>query len=183
MPMKRVFLFYFSIFLSVSLFFSSCNSEIDSKKYIIPIKTILKTETGLLRGIEPGSTFEEIKKAESSEPLESDSGTFYYEYEIDTLGYFSVEYFFEDNEMHDCRVNIYTKYEESSRQLFTEIKSYFDKKSGASVSEKGFFVWKTKNKRNESIEISLIDESSDYIDEEASTDYAGIISISVYKEE
>lgn len=179
MKCVRLFFILFSF-----LVFYSCNPEGgDAKKFSIPIKTILKTETGILRGIEPGSTLEEIKKAESAQPLESDSGTFYYEYEIDTLGYFSIEYFFEDDVMHDCRINIYTKHEESSQQLFTEIKSFFDKKLGASVSEKGFFVWKTKNKKNEPVEISLIDESSDYVDEEASTDYAGIISLTVYKEE
>jgi hypothetical protein len=171
------------IFLISYFSFTSCSPEPKGiAKYGNTFKNILKSESEIVRGVEPGTFKETIVKNETATPEKPDSNVLYYEYDIDTSGYFSVEYFFDGNILQDYKVNVYLKDDEEYGQLLLDIKSFFTERFGEPVSEKGFFVWKTKNSKKQPVEISLTDDETN-MQSEKEDEYAGVISISVYKDE
>jgi hypothetical protein len=127
--------------------------------------TIMRTDTGLFRGISMGRSKEVIKALEPSGLKEADSsdGTDYlfYELKIDSTISYTIAYNCPDNKLNNIAADIYLLNEPQASTLYDSFKAYFEKKYGSSLADGDFLLW-TIHSSGSTTRIELADESPTY---------------------
>lgn len=151
-------LHYFPLLLLIILY--SCTPK--KNQYF---DTLLKTETGIFRGIEIGNNIEKVKETENEDFLVDDMPDYlYFDYELDMGNSYTVSYDFSDNKLYEIELAAYFDKIEDANQIFKDFSNHFNKIHGkGKVEDDGYTSWRTKNeKTNTNIEIAMVNDSKEY---------------------
>lgn len=126
---------------------------------------ILKSEQGIVRGVEMGSPIEDVRKLENKEFLVDNMPEYlYYDYKLDMGNSYTVSYDFSQNSLYEIEVSAYFDKIEDANNLFAELTAHFLENYGkGKIATDGYTSWRTKsNKSGNSVEIAMINDSQDY---------------------
>ena len=157
------------VFLLIAGFLFSCETK--KTPYFNPI---LKSDTGAIRGVFLGNTFEEVKQLENDSFLIDQMNDYlYYDYEINMGNNYTVSYdFTPKGKLYEIEITTYLDEKKDAILLFKDFDNYFTKKYGNSTKiENGFTIWKNENDMKIK-EFSMLNKSETY----------GIIVIKIYNQ-
>jgi hypothetical protein len=151
-------LHYFPLLLLLILF--SCTPK--KNQYF---DTLLKTETGIFRGIEIGNSIEKVKETENEDFLVDNMPDYlYFDYKLDMGNSYTVSYDFSENQLYEIELAAYFDQIEDADELFKDFSNHFNKIHGkGKIEDDGYTSWRTKNeKTNTNIEIAMVNDSKEY---------------------
>ena len=175
--MIRAIIIFFSLFV-----LWSCNEPEKEKpvskprvfpNYNAALDEIIRTKDGVIRGVNLNSKAEVIKKAESTAPQEAEEDHLYFEYPLDSLTSYSVNYTLQKDSLEEINVQIICKDLDLSSKIFTDLKDYYEKKLPNPTEDKGYVVYNCFEGQRKPFVVSLSDNS---------TPTKGIISLVIYKD-
>lgn len=127
---------------------------------------ILKTDKGNIRGVEIGTSIEDVKAIEDAAFLKNEMPDYlYYEYEINMGNSYTATYdFSEENKLYEIEIAAYFDVIEDADKLFVDFSNHFNKKYGkGKIEDDGYIIWTTTNSINGNrVEIAMINDSDSY---------------------
>ncbi|MDG1476155.1 MAG: hypothetical protein P8Q14_03340 [Vicingaceae bacterium] len=148
------------LLLSICFLFACGNNK--SPYY----EEILNSDKGQFRGVEIGSSIEQIKTLENQGFLIDEMLDYlHYDYEINMGNTYTVTYdFSEKNELYEIETAIFLDVIEDADLLFKNFSDLFNRKYGVGKTEAdGYITWNTKSSiSNSDISISMINDSQSY---------------------
>lgn len=141
--------------------------------YHILLDEIVRSKSGIFRGLELNTKTDSIKLVEKAAPMESSPGHLYYEYKADSLTYYSIEYTLNNDSLEEIDVQINTDDLELSSYLFCDLKDYYANKLPNPTEDKGYVVYNCFEGQRKPFVVSLSDNSSPT---------KGIINMVIYKD-
>lgn len=168
--------------LLLSLVLFSCNDTpqvTEQKKprifpeYNVLLDEIIRSKDGVIRGVDLNSKAIEITKTETSQPSDVDHDYLYFEYTIDSITNYSVIYNLEKDSLDEVAVQINCNDLDLSNKLFTDLKTYYEKKMPNPTEDKGYVVYNCFEGQRKPFVVSLTDNS---------TPNKGIINLVIYKD-
>ncbi len=166
--------------LSFLLYFSCRNEKEEIKTiprafegYHVYLDSILISKKGLARGLSLNIPYDSVLKHEKIPPVEKKTEKLYYEYRIDSLTDYTVEYFFNNDSLFEIDIKIYTTNVDLANYLYCDLKDYYSFIVPENIEEKGYVVYNCVEGERRPFVISL----SDY-----STTHKGIIHLTIYKD-
>lgn len=126
---------------------------------------IVKTEEGVFRGIEIGSSIEEVQKNENKAFLVDNMPEYlYYDYNLDMGNSYTISYDFSENSLYEIELSAYFDKIDDANNLFAELTKHFTENYGVGkVAADGYTSWRTKsNKTGTGVEVAMINDSQDY---------------------
>lgn len=172
---------YYSLFL-MALGFFSCQENpkvVEQKKprvfpeYSEALDEIIRTKDGVIRGIDLNSKADVITKSETKAPSEVAHDYLYFEYAIDSVTNYSVAYNLQKDSLDEVEVQINCNNLDLSARLFTDLKTYYEKKLPNPTEDKGFVVYNCFEGQRKPFVVSLTDNS---------TPTMGIINLVIYRD-
>lgn len=172
---------FYSLFL-MALGFFSCQENpkvVEQKKtrvfpeYSEALDEIIRTKDGVIRGIDLNSKADVITKTETKAPSEVAHDYLYFEYAIDSLTNYSVAYNLQKDSLDEVEVQINCQDLDLSARLFTDLKTYYEKKLPNPTEDKGFVVYNCFEGQRKPFVVSLTDNS---------TPTMGIINLVIYRD-
>ncbi|MBS1650988.1 MAG: hypothetical protein JSU07_03170 [Bacteroidetes bacterium] len=161
----------------------SCQTPVESPKNITPIRVfegyhklmdnIIKTKTGVFRGHRMSELIDSVKAKEKIFPSESSPDRLYYDFKIDSITNFSIDYAFKNDSLEEINVQINSKDLELTNYLFCDLKDYYANKLPNPIEDKGYLVYNCYEGQRKPFVISLSDNSSPS---------AGKLNILIYKD-
>src|ERR1700752_616931 len=142
--------FIYLVIALVCLTFISCNEEhqhVEQKKprifpeYHEMLDEIIRSKEGVIRGIDLNSIAVLITKTETKAPTEVDHDYLYFEYQIDSVTNYSVAYNLQKDSLDEVEVQINCQDLDLSSKLFSDIKTYYEKKLPNPTEDKGYVVY------------------------------------------
>jgi hypothetical protein len=134
---------------------------------------IIRAKTGVFRGLDLNSKSEMIKATETQTPTETSSAHLYYEYKVDSLTNYSIEYSLNKDSLEEISLQINTDDMELSSYLFCDLKDYYANKLPNPTEDKGYVVYNCFEGQRKPFVVSLSDNSSPT---------KGIINMLIYKD-
>jgi len=128
----------------------------------VVLKRILRTDTGLFRGISLGMELSQVKQLENEQkPDEEESNYLSYAFAFhDTL---SGNYYYDFEEgLDEIGVDIFREKAKECDWIFNELKEYYTRRYGQPTVENNMLLWYIPHQGKEGAEVSLQDESKDY---------------------
>lgn len=174
--------FLYSVIALFCLTFISCNEEnkhVEQKKprifpeYHEVLDEIIRSKEGVIRGIDLNSKAVLITKTETKAPSEVAHDYLYFEYEIDSVTNYSVAYNLQKDSLDEVEVQINCQDLDLSAKLFSDIKTYYEKKLPNPTEDKGYVVYNCFEGQRKPFVVSLTDNS---------TPTMGIINLVIYKD-
>lgn len=171
---------YLLVFL-YTLFLVSCKnqtSDAEQKPRIFPeydraLDDIIRSKEGVIRGVDLNSQASIITKAETKQPSEVGPEFLYFEYDIDSITNYSVTYNLKNDSLDEVEVQINCNDLDLSSKLFTDLKTYYEKKLPNPTEDKGYVVYNCFEGQRKPFVVSLTDNS---------TPSQGIINLVIYKD-
>jgi hypothetical protein len=142
-------------------------------EYHTSLDQILKTKSGVIRGLNLNSCMDSIKKAEGSTPLEADKDRLYFEYKIDSLTNYSVEYSLVNDSLEEVNLQVNCKDPEVGSKIYADLKDYYEKRLPNPMEDQGQVVYNCFEGQKKPFVVSLSDNS---------TPTKGIINLYIYKD-
>lgn len=175
--------FYYITLLLAALVIVSCRQDSaknvqEAKPRIFPqyhqvIDEIIKTSDGAIRGVDLNSKADAIKKAETIVPSDVDSAYLYFEYRIDSITDYSVTYNLQRDSLDEIEVQVNCKDLDLSSRIFSDLKTYYEKKLPNPKEDKGYVVYNCFEGQRKPFVVSLTDNS---------TPSMGIINLLIYRD-
>ncbi len=168
--------------LFIALGFFSCQENpktVEQKKprifpeYSEALDEIIRSKEGVIRGIDLNSKALLITKTETKEPSEVAHDYLYFEYTIDSITNYSVAYNLQKDSLDEVEVQINCNDLDLSSRLFTDLKTYYEKKLPNPTEDKGFVVYNCFEGQRKPFVVSLTDNSSPN---------KGIINLLIYRD-
>jgi hypothetical protein len=172
---------YFILFIS-PVFFTSCSQEPKVKEvkkprifpeYNVALDEIIRSKEGVIRGIDLNSKAIEITKGETKQPSDVAHDYLYFEYTIDSTINYSVTYNLQKDSLDEVEVQINCSDLDLSSKLFSDLKTYYEKKLPNPTEDKGYIVYNCFEGQRKPFVVSLTDNS---------TPSRGIINLIIYKD-
>lgn len=170
-----------SILLSFVLF-SACKTE-EKKETAGAVRvfegfhpyldTIIKSKQGVFRGLNLNSKAEDIMNVESVAPVETVPGHLYFEYKINDVTNYSIEYTLENDSLEEINLQINSNDLELTSYLFCDFKDYYANKLPNPQEDKGYVVYNCFEGQRRPFVVSLSDNS---------TPSKGRINMIIYKD-
>lgn len=142
-------------------------------QYHLALDEIVKTNNGVIRGINLNSKSDSIKKTEGTNPVEAEKDRLYFEYNIDSLTNYSIEYSLMSDSLEEINVQVNCKDLDVSSKIYTDLKDYYEKKLPNPVEYQGQVVYNCFEGQRKPFVVSLSDNS---------TPTTGIINLVIYKD-
>jgi hypothetical protein len=142
-------------------------------EYHIALDEIIKTKAGVIRGINLNSCADSIKKAEASTPTETEKDHLYFEYQLDSLTNYSIDYSLINDSLEEVSLQINCKDPEVGSKIYSDLKDYYEKKLPNPMEDQGQVVYNCFEGQKKPFVISLMDNS---------TPVKGIINLLIYKD-
>lgn len=142
-------------------------------EYSEALDEIIRTKDGVIRGIDLNSKADVITKTETKAPSEVAHDYLYFEYAIDSLTNYSVAYNLQKDSLDEVEVQINCQDLDLSARLFTDLKTYYEKKLPNPTEDKGFVVYNCFEGQRKPFVVSLTDNS---------TPTMGIINLVIYRD-
>lgn len=164
------------------LFFLSCNNKEQTKEvskqrifpqYYIAIDEIIQTNDGVLRGINLNSSADSITKTETAKPIEADDKRLFFEYVIDSITNYSIEYSLTNDSLEEVNLQINCNDPDVGSKIYSDLKDYYEKKLPNPVEDQGQVVYNCFEGQRKPFVVSLSDNS---------TPTKGIINLIIYKD-
>ncbi len=121
---------------------------------------IVLTKKGVFRGLDLNAKVDSIKKVERITPIESTNNHLYFEYKIDSLTDFSIDYTIEKDSLEEISVQINSSDLELATYLFCDLKDYYANKLPNPTEDKGYVVYNCFEGQRKPFVVSLSDNSS-----------------------
>jgi hypothetical protein len=162
--------------------FTSCEEEASVKtappQRVFPgyhklLDEIVRTKSGVFRGVSLKSPSEAVRKNEPAEPAEVTQDHLFYEYRADSLTNYSIDYTFENDSLAEINVQINSLDLDLSTYLFCDLKDYYANKLPNPTEDKGYVVYNCFEGQRMPFVVSLSDNS---------TPATGIINMVIYKD-
>lgn len=169
-------------FLTVTLFIISCGTTEKPKEvvkqrvfpqYAVALDDIIKTNSGVFRGINLNSKSDSIKKLEGTQPIEAEKDRLYFEYNVDSLTNYSIEYSLLNDSLEEINLQVNCKDLDVSSKIYADLKDYYEKKLPNPVEDQGQVVYNCFEGQRKPFVVSLSDNS---------TPTKGIINLVIYKD-
>ena len=160
---NRVVVFAFWMVAVSGMLIYSCTTKEDAKDEMLK-KIIVDLEKGVVRGVDPGMSLEQVKQQEKSKIADQDSTYLLFEEKKDSSLYYSISYEFEAKQLKEIQLDIFLKNEEAASQLFEKLKGFYINKYGQPVQADFYSLWLSKTSDGKNVELTIQDESADYID-------------------
>jgi len=129
----------------ICISFSCGNDEVaeQSKLY----QQIIKTEKGIVRGVEINATPDQIKQQESKRALMDESANYLeYEYEITEEAFVVVTYHFDEKGCSEISIDTYFDTPEKTTEVIAIYQKHFTAKYGKPIVEDNLNVWHNTDK-------------------------------------
>ena len=114
-----------------------------------------------------------IRKMEGTTPLEADKDRLYFEYQVDSLTNYSVEYSLVNDSLEEVNLQINSKDPEVGSKIYADLKDYYEKKLPNPMEDQGQVVYNCFEGQKKPFVVSLSDNS---------TPNQGIINLYIYKD-
>ena len=134
---------------------------------------LVRTKDGVFRGLELNANAAKIRAVEYSEPAESSESHLYYEYKVDSVTNYSIDYTLQNDSLEEIQIQINTTDMDLSSYLFCDLKDYYANKLPNPTEDKGQVVYNCFEGQRKPFVVSLSDNS---------TPAMGIISMLIYKD-
>ncbi len=134
---------------------------------------IVLTKQGVFRGLDLNARADSIKKIENVEPIETSPGHLYFEYKVDALTNYSIDYTLNRDSLEEINVQINSNDLELTSYLFCDLKDYYANKLPNPTEDKGYVVYNCFEGQRKPFVVSLSDNSSPS---------KGIINMVIYKD-
>jgi hypothetical protein len=160
----------------------ACNEaskeEIKQKPRIFPgyhilMDEIIRSKEGLFRSLDLNSKSEKIKTVETQTPIETSAGHLVFEYKVDSLTTYSIDYTLTKDSLEEISLQINTDDLELSSYLFCDLKDYYANKLPNPTEDQGYVVYNCFEGQRKPFVVSLTDNSSPT---------KGIINMLIYKD-
>ncbi len=142
-------------------------------EYSEPLDEIILSKEGVIRGVDLNSRADIIAKAETQQPTEVATDYLFFEYTIDSVTNYSVEYNLQKDSLDEVSVQINCNDLDLSSKLFTDLKTYYEKKLPNPTEDKGYVVYNCFEGQRKPFVVSLTDNS---------TPSMGIINLVIYRD-
>lgn len=168
--------------VSLVLLAISCNhtepvKEVEKPRifpqYNRAIDEILRTNDGVIRGINLNSCFDSVKEKEGSVPVETEKNRLYYEYKVDSITNYSIEYTINNDSLEEVNLQVNCSDPDVSSKIYSDLKDYYEKKLPNPVEDQGQVVYNCFEGQRKPFVVSLSDNS---------TPLKGIINLVIYKD-
>jgi hypothetical protein len=173
-PLYHLFLFFIFSFVS-------CSDEViklENKPRIFPdydvaLDEIIRSNVGVIRGVDLNSRASIITKSETKLPTEVAPDFLYFEYQVDINTNYSVSYNLKNDSLDEVEVQINCKDLELCSKLFAQLKMFYEKKLPNPIEDKGYVVYNCFEGQRKPFVVSLTDNSSPS---------QGMINLVIYKD-
>jgi hypothetical protein len=142
-------------------------------EYNIALDDIIKTKAGVIRGINLNSKADSIKKAESGTPVESEKDHLFFEYQLDSLTNYSIDYALVNDSLEEISLQVNCSDPELGSKIYADLKDYYEKKLPNPMEDQGQVVYNCFEGQRKPFVVSLSDNS---------TPVKGIINLLIYKD-
>jgi len=155
--------------LFLSLVFISCHTPEKKETKVAPrvfegfhplLDEIIKTKQGVFRGLNLNSSTDTIKLVEGGPPMEESPGHLYYEYKVDSLTNYSIDYTIENDSLEEINLQINSNDLELTSYLFCDFKDYYANKLPNPTEDKGYVVYNCFEGKRKPFVVSLSDNST-----------------------
>jgi hypothetical protein len=171
----------YPLFLLLILVVFSCSDAVkveENKPRIFPdydvtLDEIIRSNVGVIRGVDLNSKASIITKSETKLPTEVAPDFLYFEYQVDTNTNYSVSYSLKNDSLDEVEVQINCKDLELCSRLFAQLKTFYEKKLPNPVEDKGYVVYNCFEGQRKPFVVSLTDNSSPI---------QGMINLVIYKD-
>jgi hypothetical protein len=173
----------FKIALFLIVFLCICFSCKDEEKvkpetrifsgYHVLLDEIVRSKEGVFRGINLNNKSAIIKKIETATPIENSVGHLYFEYKIDSITNYSIDYLLTKDSLEEINVQINSNDLELTSYLFCDLKDYYANKLPNPTEDKGYVVYNCFEGERRPFVVTLSDNSSPS---------KGIINMVIYKD-
>jgi hypothetical protein len=166
MPLRHLFTLFVSLFILVSLFLSCSPKKAPTGKvedYTVVLRTIIRTDSGLFRGVNLGMEPGKVKLQEQNKrPQEDEENYLSYAFAFgDSL---SGNYYYDfDKGVEEIGVDIYREKAKECDWLFNDLKNYYTCRYGQPKTENNILLWYISKQGKEGAQVTLQDESKDYL--------------------
>lgn len=134
---------------------------------------IVRSKTGVFRGLDLNAKVEEIKSKEKAEPAEAEKNRLYFEYVADSSTTYSIDYTIQNDSLEEINVQINCTDLELSSYLFCDLKDYYANKLPNPIEDQGAVVYNCFEGQRKPFVVTLSDNS---------TPSKGIINMVIYKD-
>ncbi|MBP7809437.1 MAG: hypothetical protein KA163_09100 [Bacteroidia bacterium] len=164
------------------LFLLACNEPEKPKvvekprifpQYNIALDEIIKTNSGVIRGINLNNKADSIRKAESGTPIESEKDHLFFEYKLDSLTNYSIDYTLVNDSLEEISLQINCSDPDVGAKIYADLKDYYEKKLPNPMEDQGQVVYNCFEGQKKPFVVSLMDNS---------TPVKGIINLLIYKD-
>ena len=176
----RKIICYSLLFIALGFFSCQENPKVAEQKkprifpeYSEVLDEIIRSKEGVIRGIDLNSKAVLITKTETKQPSEVAHDYLYFEYTIDSITNYSVAYNLQKDSLDEVEVQINCNDLDLSARLFTDLKTYYEKKLPNPTEDKGFVVYNCFEGQRKPFVVSLTDNSSPN---------KGIINLLIYRD-
>lgn len=134
---------------------------------------IIKTKNGVFRGLNLNSKADIIKTVETSTPVETTPGHLFFEYKVDSVTNYSIDYTLSGDSLDEINVQVNSNDLELVSYLFCDFKDYYANKLPNPTEDKGYVVYNCFEGQRKPFVVSLSDNS---------TPTKGRINMVIYKD-
>jgi hypothetical protein len=142
-------------------------------QYNIALDEIIKTNSGVIRGINLNNKADSIRKAESGTPVESEKDHLFFEYKIDSLTNYSLDYTLVNDSLEEISLQVNCSDPDVGAKIYADLKDYYEKKLPNPMEDQGQVVYNCFEGQKKPFVVSLMDNS---------TPVKGIINLLIYKD-
>lgn len=142
-------------------------------QYNIALDEIIKTNSGVIRGINLNNKADSIRKAESGTPIESEKDHLFFEYKIDSLTNYSLDYTLVNDSLEEISLQVNCSDPDVGAKIYADLKDYYEKKLPNPMEDQGQVVYNCFEGQKKPFVVSLMDNS---------TPVKGIINLLIYKD-
>ncbi|MCO6499587.1 MAG: hypothetical protein J5I47_04310 [Vicingus serpentipes] len=148
-----------SFFLLIITSIISCHPGSPEEKDNIYFSQIIKTDKGIIRGVNLNDEITHIKKKESKRAIVTETNTILeYEYKLKDKGTYVVTYQFDQQGCYEIDVDIYLSSPDFINDAQKTLNSFFRDKYGSPTQGDSLLVWKNKQKTM-TIELDYLNKS------------------------
>ena len=129
-------------------------------QYSIALDEIIKTNSGVIRGINLNNKADSIRKAESGTPIESEKDHLFFEYKLDSLTNYSIDYTLINDSLEEVSLQVNCSDPELGAKIYADLKDYYEKKLPNPMEDQGQVVYNCFEGQKKPFVVSLMDNST-----------------------
>ncbi len=128
--------------------------------YHIYLDDIIKSKKGVFRGLNLNTSLDSTKINEGVAPIEKSTNDLFFEYELDSLTNYSINYSFTNDSLDEINLQINCKDVELTSYLFCDLKDYYANKLPNPTEDQGSVVYNCFEGERKPFVVTLSDNSS-----------------------